>query len=528
MDDTRDRLVRKGDYVYGSFIRPEQVDGYINGVNPGDRSDVLGRFAFSEASVDDAVEHARMTARIWRRVSLADRAASVRRFRQAVAKGRERLVNLATRETGKPIWEARAEVIDTLKALDLLMEGGVNMLQPSVQEEVSGRNDHVPRGVSALLCPFNLPVLITATTTAAAVLAGNTVVFKPSKFTPGCGQLIAELWDQCRLPRGVVNMVQGSGGGAGKRLSTHPDIDALVLHGSFSTAMDIRRQVFDRPELPVLYQTGGKSLSIVLDGCDLERAVYEVMVGAFVSAGQRHDSTARVIVESGTYEAFVESLVRHTKRLSVGYGFDSDIFMGPLISENARSRFRRYGRALQVKGHTALLEGSSLTRTKRRGFYVSPGIYEMDWRNGSAFLNEEPPGPTLLIYRVESPEEAVALHNQAFYRLACGLFPSPKHDVADLVDKLRCGRVHVNRSTTSRTVPLASVGLGRASSGHASGADLVRFFTYPRAHVQESRPFDDTYTLPGTHWTAEPSDPLIHLDSMEADDDLGQLLEPEA
>jgi acyl-CoA reductase-like NAD-dependent aldehyde dehydrogenase len=252
------------------------------------------------------------------------------------------------------------------------------------------------------------------------------------------------------------------------------------------------------------------------------------MVGAFVSAGQRHDSTARVIVESGTYEAFVESLVRHTKRLSVGYGFDSDIFMGPLISENARSRFRRYGRALQVKGHTALLEGSSLTRTKRRGFYVSPGIYEMDWRNGSAFLNEEPPGPTLLIYRVESPEEAVALHNQAFYRLACGLFPSPKHDVADLVDKLRCGRVHVNRSTTSRTVPLASVGLGRASSGHASGADLVRFFTYPRAHVQESRPFDDTYTLPGTHWTAEPSDPLIDLDSMEADDDLGQLLEPEA
>jgi succinylglutamic semialdehyde dehydrogenase len=527
LDDTRDRLVRKGDYVYGSFIRPEQVDGYINGVNPGDRSDVLGRFAFSEASVDDAVEHARMTTRIWRRVSLVDRAAAVRRFRQAIAKGRERLVNLATRETGRPIWEARVEVIDTLKALDLLVDGGVNLLQPSIQEEVSGRNDHVPRGVSAILCPFNLPILSTATTTAAAVLSGGTVVFKPSKFTPGCGQLIAELWDQCRLPRGVVNMVQGSGSGSGKRLSTHPDIDALVLTGAFSTAMDIRRQTFDRPELPVLYQTGGKALSIVLDGCELDRAVYQVMVGAFVSSGQRHDSTARVIVQSGTYDAFVESLVRHTKRLSIGYGFDSDIFMGPLISENARSRFRRYGRALQVKGHTALLEGTSLTRTKRRGFYVSPGIYAIDWRKGSAFLNEEPPGPTLLIYRVDSPEEAVALHNQAFYRLACGLFPSPDHDVADLVDKLRSGRVHVNRSTTSRTAPLSSVGLGRSSSGHACGGDLVRFFTYPRSHVQEPRPFDDTYTLPGSHWTAGPSDPLIDLESLEIEEDLGQLLEPE-
>lgn len=540
MDDIRDRLVRKGDYVYGSFIRPEQVDGYINGVNPGDRSDVLGRFAFSEASVDDAVEHARISARIWRRVGITDRTSAVRRFRQAVAKGRERLVIMATRETGKPVWEARAEVIDTLKTLDQLLEGGHAILDPAVAEELSGRNDHVPRGVVAMLCPFNLPILVTAVNTAAAVLAGNTVVYKPSKFTPGCGQLIAELWDQCRLPRGVVNMIQGSGSASGKRLSMHPDIDALLMSGSFSTAMDIRRQIFDRPELPVLYQTGGKALSVVLDGADLERAVYEVMVGAFVSAGQRHDSTARVIVESGTYEAFISSLVRHTRRLSVGYGFDNDIFMGPLISEHSRSQFRRYGRALVAKGHQPLLEGSSLTKTRLRGFYVSPAIYEVDWRNGAPFLNEEPPGPTLLVYRVESPDEAIALHNQAYYRLACGLFPGPSHDVADIVDRLRTGRVHVNRATTSRTVPLLSSGLGRSSSGQAGGLGLLRFLTYPRAHVQEMRDFDDTYTLPGTHWNAEPSDPLIELDTseveelpsleiqaVEVEEDLGAMLEPE-
>ena len=110
MDDTRDRIVRKGDYVYGSFLKPERVTGYINGVNPGDRSDVLGRFPFSESSVDEAIDYARVGAPIWRRTSLADRHAAVTRFRENLNRHQERLARLVTRETGKPIWEARQEL----------------------------------------------------------------------------------------------------------------------------------------------------------------------------------------------------------------------------------------------------------------------------------------------------------------------------------------------------------------------------------------------------------------------------------
>ncbi len=196
MNDTRDRLVRKGDYVWGSFIRPERIDGFINGVNPGDRTDVLGRFAFSEASVDEAVDYARTAARSWSRQPLAERAQAVRRFRQAVAKGRDRLVSLVTRETGKPIWESRTEVIETLKTLDVLLDGGVRALTPTLLEDTPGRSDRLPRGVVAMVCPHNQPALIPATYSAAALLGGNTIVFKPSKFTPGVCQLVAELWDQ--------------------------------------------------------------------------------------------------------------------------------------------------------------------------------------------------------------------------------------------------------------------------------------------------------------------------------------------
>ncbi len=521
MDDSRDRLVRKGDYVYGSFMRPEQVDGYINGINPGDRSDVLGRFCFSGASVDDAIDHARLAARIWGTVSVPDRATCLKRFRQAVAKSRERLVQIITRETGKPVWESRSEVIETLKTLDVLLDRGLRALSPIVLDDQPGRSDRLARGVVVILCPYNQPVLITATYCAAAILGGNSVVYKPSKFTPGSGQLIAELWDQCRMPRGVVNMVQGSGSGVGKRLIAHPDIDALVVTGSFSTAMEVRRAIFDRPDLQVIYESGGKGIAVVLDGCDMDRAVYEVMTGSFLTTGQRHDSTGRVIVEQSIYERFVSMLVDQTKRLDVGYGFDSEVFMGPVISENSRSRFRRYGRALAQKGHRALLEGQSLTRTNQRGFYVSPAIHEVDWTGGSAFLNEEPPGPTLLVYPVRGIDEALALHNQAYYRLSCALFPSQEHDLDYLASRLRTGRLLINRATTTRALTLPAVGLGRAGTGSDNGIGLVEKLTYPRAHMVETRAFDATYTLPGTNWDDIPSDQL-----MEVEADVSAMLEP--
>ena len=526
MDDIRDRLVRKGDYVYGSFVRPEAVDGYINGVNPGDRSDVLGRFCFSEASVDDAVEHARVAARLWRRVGLNDRAGAVRRFRGAIGRHRERLVALITRETGKPLWQARREVIETLKTLDHVLDAGLTSLAPNVVESVAGRNDAIPRGVVALLCPFNYPALIPATHSATAVLAGNTVVYKPSKFAPGVGQLIAELWDQCKLPRGVINMVQGSGSGVGKRLITHGAIDALVVAGGFNTAMDVRRQVFERPELPVLYLSGGKGIALVFEGCELDRAVYEVMTGAFLSTGQRHDNTARAIVHESVFDEFVDKLLTQTRRLRLGYGFDGDVFMGPLISENSRSRFRRYGRAVSGKGHEVLLEGASRTKLSRRGFYVTPAIYNVDWRSGSGFLNEEPPGPTLLLYKVSSPDEAVALHNQARYRLACSLFPKPgDKELPDIVDRLRTGSLYLNRATTHSMLPLEAVGLGRSSNGWPGGLGLLRVLTYPRAQVAETKAFDVQHTLPGTCWDEERTVDVAPVE-VEAEMDVSAMLEP--
>lgn len=521
MDDTRHRIVRKGDYVYGSFFKPEAVDGYINGVNPGDRTDVLGRFSFSEANVDEAVDYARVGGRTWRRTSLNERVAAVRRFRDQTHRYHESLARLITRETGKPMWESRQEVMATVRALDLYLDEGVSLLQPRVIEEIGARSDALPLGVVGILSPYNFPLLVPAQNSAAAILAGNSVVLKPSKFTPSVGQAVAELWDRSKIPRGVFNLIQGPGSVIGQRLVLHPGIDGLVFTGSYSTVHQMRSVLAERPELPTILQTGGKGTAIVLDDADVERSVYEVMVGAFLTSGQRHNSTGRVIVTDGIYDAFINELVEKSSRLVVGYGFRDDVFMGPVVSENLRARYRRYARKLVSLGHQPLLEAGKVDPGER-GYYARPAIYRVHWDNGHPFIGEPPPGPLLTVYKVSTWQEAAALHNQSLFRLATSVFGRLDSPVlAEMQGRLRTGALNVNRGTIGASLRLPSIGLGRSSNGMPAGLELLTSLTHARSMLVEGRPFQPAAALPGTRWNEPPQmDPDV-----EVEDDI--LLEEE-
>ncbi len=501
MDGHRERLLRRGDYIWGSWVKPERVDGYIVGVNPGDRTDVLGRFSFSEMSVDDAVAAAQRGSVFWRRVSRVDRAKTIRKYRDVLNKQQERFAVLISRETGKPLWEARQEVIASIRVVDLLLDEGMALLEPRVLNEREARSDYRPRGVVAILVPYNLPLLIPTLHACAALLAGNTVVLKPSKFTPGVGQGVAELMDRCKLPRGTFNLVQGSGTGIGQKLASHPGIDALLFSGGYGTAVALRKALSDRPELPTLIQCGGKGVALAIGGCNVDRAVFDVLVGAFLTCGQRFNSTGRVIVTEDIYDWFVEELMRRCSRVNVGYGFEPDTFIGPLISENFRTRYRRYGRILSTRGHSALADARNREVSGRRGFYVEPAVYAVDWENGHGFINDEPPGPTVLLYKVRSWEEAVALHNRLLYRVSTSVFVSPESpELPELIGRLKTGALAINRSTIGASMRLPSVGLGRSSNGIPEGIDLLRFLSTPRSTLVELSPFDPSQAVPGLNW----------------------------
>lgn len=501
MPQPRDPLLRKGDYIYGSFLKPERVDGYINGVNPGDRDDVLGRFPFSEANVDEAVGFAASGLRTWRRVSLNDRAGAMRRFRDGMARHQEKLARLMLRETGRPLWETRQEVLASVRAIDLFLDDGITLLAPRVYDEIGARSDRVPRGVVGILTPYTFPLLLPTTQIAAALLSGNAVVFKPSKYVPGSGQAIAELLDGCRLPRGVFNLVQGPGSVVGHRLATSHGLDALLFSGSYTTGQSIRQATANRPELPVVLHCGGKGMAIVLEDAELDRAVYEIMVSAFLSSGQRHTSTARVFVSERIYDRFTEALVRRTSALRMGHGAEPDVFLGPLISENQRARYRRFLRSLQNAGHTALLEGRAESPGGKKGFYARPAIYRVGVESGHPFLDEEPPGPILLVYRVSGWEEAVELHNLTAFRGATSVFTALDNPLLhELRERLRTGTLNINRGTIGASLRIAGIGLGRSANGLPGGLDILSVLTSPRAQMVESRPFENVVYLPGTAW----------------------------
>ena len=525
MNEVSGRLLRKGDYIFGSFVKPEAVDGYINGVNPGDRTDVLGRFPFSESSVENAVEYAAVGYRVWRRLSINDRAAAVHRFREQLVAHQEVLAQRITREVGKPLWESRQEVMATVRAIDLLLDDGIDILAPRVIDEIGARSDRLPRGIVAIFCPYNFPLMIGAVHTASAVLVGNSVIVKPSKFAPGVGQAHIDLWDRCRLPRGTVNMIQGPGSVVGNRLAAHPDVDVILFTGAFDTAKSIARLTQNRPELPKLIQCGGKGTAIVLDDADIDQAIYEVMVGSFLTAGQRHNSTGRVIVTDAIYTEFIAGLVERSKAFRVGYGFDTQVFMGPLISENLRTRFRRFSRSMVGQGHTPLLVPEDPEQVNK-GFFVRPSIIDVDWSHGSPVLEGEPPGPTLLVYKVSDWQQAVALHNQVEARISTSVFLDRENPVlGELKERLRTGALNINRGTIGASLRLPSIGLGTSSNGTGSGLSILNHLSHPRSQLTEVRDFEGMPKLPGVVWdpTAEKNGLKGSLPTMDEPTEVGDL-----
>ena len=210
---------------------------------------------------------------------------------------------------------------------------------------------------------------------------------------------------------------------------------------------------------------------------------------------------------SSMHDAFVSSLRRRVESLRVGWGFDSDAFCGPVISEVCRTSVRRYGAALTAEGHETLRAATDLEVPGRRGFYVSPSMYSVDWTSNKPFVKDEPPGPTLLVYNVVGWEEAVALHNEFRFRNQASVFAGRGVPyLSEVIARIRTGALNINRGTIGASMRLPAVGLGRAGNGVSSGIELIRFMASPRATLVEERRFDPSDLVPGVSWDEEEDD----------------------
>lgn len=495
----------KGDYLGGSFFQ-ESAEGRLETVDPS-TGVVLDRVPWRVAAVDLAVEQARRALPAWRATPFEERAAALARLRQILEERRGRMAAMIGRELGKPVWEATLECAAAERSIDLLLEQGAEILQSAAHPTSFGSVQRLPLGVAAVVSPYPYPVYNPIQMVLPCLLGGNTVVWNPSSRVPLVSQMVAMALDSARFPAGVFAMVQGPRTPIGERLVRHDGVAFVTGAGSPEMADRVRGSVGNLR--PVVIQTGGKGWAIVCADADLDRAAYEVVSGAYLSAGQRCNATSRVLVDREVARAFLTRVVALMRGLKVGPPSDRESFCGPLVDGTARRRYqnqlRNWGRArieFPVEGGVGQLPPA----LRRKGqCYVAPALalLESGELPDEVTPPEEVEGPLLLARLVDDEDEAVRRYNQHPYGLSAAVFTASERRFNAIADALRAGAVNWNRGTIVASARFPNVGLGRSGLGAESNAALLYSCTYAQSRLGTSGRFDPSHRVPGMQWPSE-------------------------
>lgn len=433
--------------------------------------------------VNAAVESARKALESWSDLGTERRIGFLLRFAAQLQSHRAELSEVISRETGKPRWEALTEVDSMIGKAPLSIEAFNERRRP-VEREAGGATVATrfkPHGVVAVFGPFNFPGHLPNGHVVPALLAGNTVVFKPSELTPAVAQKTVELWQDAGLPAGALNLVQG-GRETGSALAAHPGIDGLFFTGSAAVGQAISKSLADHPEKILALEMGGNNALIVQDVGDLEAAAYVAVQSAFLTAGQRCTCARRLIAPSGAAgDAFIDQLRAMTERIRVGaHTDDPEPFMGPVISRGAADSLLAAQSTLQREGGRTILE---MRRIGSGGSMLSPGL--IDVTNVPNRPDVEVFGPLLQIIRVPDFPAAIAEANNTAYGLAAGLLSDNRELYQQFFRKIRAGVVNWNRPTTGASGSLPFGGIGLSGNHRPSGYYAADYCSYPVASMEQ-------------------------------------------
>jgi len=365
---------------------------------------------------------------------------------------------------------------------------------------VDGYTRFKPRGVMAVIGPFNFPGHLPNGHFIPALLAGNTIVFKPSEFTPAVGQFVTQLVDEAGFPPGVFNLLQGRAG-TGEKLVANDEVDGILFTGSYDVGLKIRQDTINHHWKILVLEMGGKNASIVWSDAELEKAVYENIVGAYLSCGQRCSSTSRLILHKSLHDQFVEKFHLMAKKLRVGHWQDP-VFMGPLINSTAVEKYLRFQEIAKRENCESLMRGKVLDLEKS-GHYVTPSIHIVNkWSEESIFQSTEIFGPSLAIYSTEDFDEAIEINNSSGYGLVMSLFSKNEVLYRKAFLEAKVGLLNWNRATNGASSKLPFGGMGKSGNDRPSGSFAIDYCVIPVACLEDKTPLNKEAGLPGTDISA--------------------------
>jgi len=433
-------------------------------------------------NVDGAVSAAREAFDDWAALAVSERAKFLHAFGEKIKEHHADFTQIICRETGKPRWEAATETDAMINKIAASVEAHGERRQPNTRQ-ISGTTAQTrfkPHGVVAVFGPFNFPAHLPNGHIMPALLARNTIVFKPSEMAPLVAQRTVELWDDSGLPSGVLNLVQGAKE-TGQALASHADIDGVFFTGSFEAGRAINKALADQPGKIVALEMGGNNPLIVHKIHDFEAAAYWTIQSAYITAGQRCSCARRlIVVDDRDGMIFIEHLASMIQRIIVGRCTDSpEPFMGPVISDAAATKLVEAQETLLDQGGRAIIE---MEWIGPRPAMLRPGLIDVTAIDKRA--DEEHFGPLLQLIRVKDLDEAIAEANRTRFGLTAGLFSDDRTLWETFYKRIRAGVVNWNRPMTGASGQLPFGGVGCSGNNRPSAYFAADYCSYPVATME--------------------------------------------
>ena len=470
-------------YIDGTWVQG-RGDQWIKS-NPVNQQPIWRGHAADSHDVEQAGLAARQAFLLWARRPLAERIAVVEAFASLLEQHKTHLAQVISQETSKPLWETLTEVQAMIGKVAI----SIGAYQQRTGETTTAFADgvatlrHRPHGVLAVFGPYNFPGHLPNGHIVPALIAGNSVLFKPSELTPWTAEETVKLWHQAGLPAGVLNLLQG-GRQTGEALIQTAQIDGVLFTGSAETGGVLHRQLAGHPEKILALEMGGNNALIIDEITDLDAVVNLTLQSAFISAGQRCTCARRLIIKRGAAgDAFVQRLLQATQQLLIGeWDAEPQPFIGGVISVHAANQMLAAQQRLIELGANVLLELKAL---RDNSSLLRPGILELT--DVADVPDEEYFGPLTMIYRYDDFDEALRLANATRFGLALGLVSPDRALFERLLLEARAGIVNWNKPLTGASSAAPFGGVGASGNHRASAFYAADYCAWPMASLEREQ-----------------------------------------
>lgn len=461
----------------GGKWQPAVAGHTFRSINPATEEVVAEVQRSTVEDMQAALDAAKAAKEGWRLTPAPKRGEVLFRVAALLTERKESLAHLLTQEMGKVLPEARGDIQEAIDMAYYAAGEGRRLLGYTAPVEMPNKFGMAIRdavgGVVALITPWNFPIAIPSWKTLPALIAGNTIVFKPASDTPKLAAEFVRVFQDAGLPDGVLNLVTGPGGVLGNYIADSPDVRVISFTGSTEVGYELYSRAA-RQGKKVALELGGKNAVIVMDDANLELALEAVLWGAFGTTGQRCTATSRVIVHRAVHKQFVEMLHARVKALKVGNGLDTSVQVGPLISNSARNTVHSYVEIGKAEGARLILGGEPIHGT---GFFYQPTLFDNVTR-AMRIAQEEIFGPVLSIIETDSLADAIQINNSVAFGLSASLFTENVNAAFQAIRDISTGIVYINSATIGAEIGFPFGGTrGTGNGSRESGLTAIETFT---------------------------------------------------